>query len=73
MTTGRRDGSPSRQRLRAAVDSIILDTLESEPDRVAQALDEVVQRCKAEGRYPYEEIDAAAAQLRSELGIQIIK
>jgi hypothetical protein len=36
---------------------------------VARALEEVVERCKAEARYTADDIDAAAAQLRSELGI----
>jgi len=30
----------------------------------------VVDRCKTEGRYSVEEIEAAAAQLRRELGIR---
>ena len=62
------EGSPSA-RLRAAVDGIISDTLQRDPDQVARTLEEVVKRCKAEARYAEDEIDAAAARLRSELGI----
>jgi hypothetical protein len=36
---------------------------------VARALEEVIKRCKAEGRHSVEQIDAAAAQLRRELGL----
>jgi hypothetical protein len=43
--------------------------LEEDPERVIRALAAVVDRCKAEGRYSVEEIDAAAAQLCRELGI----
>jgi gamma-glutamyl:cysteine ligase YbdK (ATP-grasp superfamily) len=70
MTTHRKEDSPSVRALRAGVDSVIRDTLEQDPARVARALEEVVERCKAEARYPVDEIDAAAAQLRSELGIR---
>jgi hypothetical protein len=70
MTTHDGEHSASARKLRAAVDSVILETLEWDPGRVARALDAVVQRCKAEARYPVDEIDAAAAQLRSELGIK---
>lgn len=69
MTTRGGEESPSARELRAAVDDVIRESLERNPDRVARALKEVVERCKAEGRYPEDEIDAAAAQLRSELGI----
>lgn len=69
MTTHRGEDSPSARELRAAVDSVILESLEQDPNRVARALDEVVERCKAQGRHPEDEIDAAAAQLRRELGI----
>lgn len=69
MITRGGKGSPSAQELRAAVDDVIRESLERSPDRVARALKEVVERCKAEGRYPADEIDAAAAQLRSEFGI----
>jgi hypothetical protein len=60
---------PSARALRAAVDSVIVDTLERDPARVARALEEVVERCKIEATYPVDEIDKAAAQLRTELGI----
>ena len=70
MTTHREEDSPSAQALRAAVDSVIVDTLERDPARVARALEEVVERCKLEARYPVDEIDRAAAQLRHELGIR---
>lgn len=69
MITRSGEESPSVRELRAAVDDVIRESLERNPDRVVRALKEVVERCKAEGRYPADEIDAAAAQLRSELGI----
>ena len=67
MTTHREE--PSAWARRAAVDSVIADTLERDPARLARALEEVVERCKIEARYPVDEIDKAAAQLRTELGI----
>ena len=69
MSARRREGSSSAQALRAAVDTVIIENLEQDPDRVARALEAVVERCKAEGRNSAEEIDAAAAQLRSEFGL----
>jgi hypothetical protein len=51
------------------VDDVIAEILEQDPDRVARALEAVVERCKAEGRYSADELDAAAAQLRSEFGL----
>lgn len=55
--------------LRVAVECVIREAVEDDPDRVIRALADVVDRCKAEGRYPADEIEAAAAQLRRELGI----
>jgi len=55
--------------LRVAVDYVILEAVEEDPERVIRALAGVVDRCKAEGGYSAEEIDAAAAQLCRELGI----
>ena len=51
------------------MDDVIAESLEHDPDSVARALEAVVERCKAEGRYSADEIDAAAAQLRSEFGL----
>jgi hypothetical protein len=69
MSTRRGKRSPSAQELRAAVDGVIFESLEQDPDRLARALEAVVERCKAEGRYSADEIDRAAAQLRSEFGL----
>jgi hypothetical protein len=55
--------------LRVAIDCVILEAVEEDPERVNRALAGVVERCKAEGRYSAEEIDVAAAQLCRELGI----
>ena len=51
------------------MDGVIAEGLEQDPDSVARALEAVVERCKAEGRYSADEIDRAAAQLRSEFGL----
>jgi hypothetical protein len=56
--------------LRVAVECVIREAVEEDPDRVIRALADVVDRCKTEGRYSVEEIEAAAAQLRRELGIR---
>ena len=61
------DGS-SAQILDAA-DPVISDALKEDPKAVARALAALVDRCKAEGRYTDEEIEAAAEQLCRELGI----
>lgn len=70
MIAHRDEDSPSA-RLRAAVDCVIRETLERDPARVARALEEVVKRSMTEARYTVDEIEAAAAQLRSELGIPV--
>ena len=56
--------------LRVAIDYVILEAVEDDPERVISALAGVVDRCKAEGRYSPEEIEVAAAQLCRELGIR---
>jgi hypothetical protein len=63
------DATSSAQTLRGIVDTVIFEALEQDPTRVIRALQDVVERCKAQGRYTADEIDAAAAQLRTELGI----
>jgi hypothetical protein len=55
--------------LRVAIDRVILEEMEEDAERVIRALANVVERCKAEGRYSADDIDAAAAQLCRELGI----
>ena len=55
--------------LRVVVDRVILEEVEEDAERVIRALADVVERCKAEGHYSADEIDAAAAQLCRELGI----
>jgi len=55
--------------LRVAIDRFILEEVEEDAERVIRALGNVVERCKAEGRYSDDDIDAAAAQLCRELGI----
>ena len=55
--------------LRVAIDRVLLEEVEEDAERVIRALANVVERCKAEGRYPDDDIDAAAAQLCRELGI----
>jgi hypothetical protein len=55
--------------LRVAIDRVILEVVEEDAARVVRALADVVERCKAEGRYSAEAIDAAAAHLCRELGI----
>ena len=62
MSARRGKGSSSAQALRAAVDTVISENLEQDPDHVARALE-------AEGHNSAEEIDAAAAQLRTEFGL----
>jgi len=62
---------PSSRMLHDPMDSVISEALEQDPEEVVHALAEVVNRCKAEGRYTKEEIEAAAAQLRRELGITL--
>jgi hypothetical protein len=48
---------------------VISEALDEDPKAVARALAALVDRCKAEGRYTDEEIEAAAEQLCRELGI----
>ena len=48
---------------------MISDVLKEDPKGVARALAALVDRCKAEGRYSEEQIEAAAEQLCRELGI----
>jgi hypothetical protein len=55
--------------LRVAIDRVLLEEVEEDAERVIRALANVVNRCKAEGRYSDDDIDAAAAQLCRELGI----
>ena len=55
--------------LRVVVDRGILEEVEEDAERVIRALADVVERCKAEGHYSADDIDAAAAQLCRELGI----
>jgi hypothetical protein len=55
--------------LRVVVDRVILEEVEEDAERVIRALADVVERCKAEGHYSADDIDAAAAQLCRELGI----
>jgi hypothetical protein len=55
--------------LRVAVDRVILEEMGEDAERVIRARANVVERCKAEGRYSADDIDAAAAQLCRELGI----
>ena len=69
MSTRRGKRSSSAQELRASVDGVFAESLEQDSDSVARALEAVVEQCKAEGRYSADEIDAAAAQLRSEFGL----
>ena len=59
---------PSAQILDAA-DPVISEALKEDPKAVARALAALVDRCKAEGRYAMEEVEAAAEQLCRELGI----
>ena len=58
-----------RRSARTAVDLVIFASLDRDPGEVARALEEVIKRCKAEGRHSVDQIDAAAAQLRRELGL----
>ena len=55
--------------LRVAIDRVILEEVEEDAERVIRVLANVVERCKAEGRYSADDIEAAAAQLCRELGI----
>lgn len=65
-----RDGEArSALALRLAVDCVIFEAMDDSPECVILALAEVVERCRAEGRYPIEDIEAAAAQLCQELGL----
>jgi len=63
------DDPPSVRRQRAALDLLIFEILERDPDRVVRALADVVGRLHAEGRHPSDEIERAAEQLCRELGI----
>ena len=63
------DDIESELALRVAIDRVILEEVEEDAERVIRALASVVERCKAEGRYSADDIDAAAAQLCRELGI----
>ncbi len=69
MNVRRQGNGPSPRELRAAIDQIILESVDRDPAHVARALEAVVERCKAEGRYPEDQIDAAASQIRKELGL----
>jgi hypothetical protein len=51
------------------LDRIILEALEEDPDYVVFSLERVLERLRAEGRYSVDELEAAAAQFRRELGI----
>jgi hypothetical protein len=51
------------------MDLVISEALDEDPNEVARALAATVDRCKTEGRYTKEEIEAAAQQLCRELGI----
>ena len=64
------DDLGSRKALRAAMDYVIVEAMEEDPERVIHALIDVVESWKAEGRYSADEIDVAAAQLCRELGIR---
>ena len=59
---------PSAQILGAA-DPVISEALKEDPKEVARALTAIVDRCKADGRYTKEQIEAAAQELCRELGI----
>ena len=50
-------------------DAAVKAIAERDPDHVLRVLAELVQRLKTDGRYPAEEIEAAALQLCRELGI----
>ena len=47
----------------AVMDLVISEALDEDPNEVARALAATVDRCKADGRYAMEEIEAAAEQL----------
>jgi hypothetical protein len=51
------------------MDPVISEALKEDPEEVIHALAEVVKRCKAEGHYTEEEIEAAAEQLCREFKI----
>ena len=55
--------------LAGAVVDVISEALDEDPKEVARALAAIVDRCKADGCYEIEEIEAAAQQLCRELGI----
>jgi hypothetical protein len=55
--------------LAGAVVDVISEALDEDPKEVARALAAAVDRCKADGRYAMEELEAAAEQLCRELGI----
>ena len=55
--------------LRAVMDDPIPEVMDEDPEEVARALAAVVDRCKADGGYTEEGIEAAAEQLCRELGI----
>ena len=59
----------SRPLAGAVMDLVISEALDEDPKEVARALAAVVDRCKANGRYAIEELEAAAEQLCRELGI----
>jgi hypothetical protein len=61
------DGSSAQ--ILDTTDPVISEALQEDPKEVARALDAIVDRCKAEGRYTEEQIEAAAQQLCRELGI----
>ena len=55
--------------LAGAVMDVISEALDEDPKEVARALAALVDRCKAEGGYTEEGIEAAVEQLCRELGI----
>ena len=61
------DGSSAQ--VLGAADPVISEALDEDPKGVARALAAVVDRCKAEGRYTDEEIEAAAQEFCHELRI----
>jgi hypothetical protein len=67
-TPGDKD-PPIVRRQRAALDLLIFEMLDRDPDRVVRALAMSLERLHAEGRYSTEEIEQGALQLCRELGI----
>ena len=67
--SGNESARLSRPLAGAVVDLVISEALDEDPKEVARALAAIVDRCKAEGGYSEEEIEAAAEQLCRELGI----